>query len=191
MRRTILYILLDTSESMSGLSIGSANDLVTNLAQHFLAETHARNICNAKIVILGIGAELSILSDTDIGSFSWTDVGGSGMTNINETLIELGKRIGDGDRNIIILVSDGGFTDEYANSLLLLMEHRAFFDAYRVSIAIGAECDKEQLSFFCDGQNEVMTVAQIDKVNALISQSLVEEEKNDSGIMADLSDCWD
>lgn len=191
MRQTILYMLLDTSGSMSGLSIGSANDLVTNLAQHFLAETSARNISDAKIVILGIGEKLSILSDTNIGSFSWADVSGNGMTNIKDALIELGKRLGDGDRNIIILVSDGGFIDEYSSSLLLLMERRSFFEAYRASIAIGAEYDKEQLSFFCDGQTEVMTVAQIDKVNALISQSFAEEEKNDSGIMADLSNCWD
>lgn len=176
---------------MSGLSISSANDLVTNLAQHFLAEASARNTSDAKIVILGIGEGLSILSDTDIDSFSWTDVSGNGMTNIKEALIELGNRLGEGDRNIIILVSDGGFTDEYAGSLLLLMEHRAFFDAYRVSIAIGAEYDKEQLSFFCDSQNDVVTVAQIDKVNALISQSFAGKEKSDSGMMADLSNCWD
>ncbi len=191
-RTVVMYIILDHSGSMVGQEIGAANDIVANLTQQFQSESQTYPEINAKLRILGFGTELKMLADKSPDTFIWEDVNGNGLTNIGSAFIYLNKTIKSDDDNILILISDGGFTDEYFNALSELMNNRAFPESQRISISTGGKYDSEQLSFFCGSMNNVVTIDQIDRINNIISQTFtICKTNNQKTSMLETSDNWE
>lgn len=191
-RTVVMYIILDHSGSMSGQRIGAANDIVANLTQQFQSESLTYPEINAILKILGFGNELKLLADTSPDTFAWEDVNSNGLTNVSTAFIYLNKTIKADDYNILILISDGGFTDDYFSALSELMNNSAFSESQRISISTGEKYDSEQLSYFCGSKNNVITIDQIDRVNNIISQTFTVCKTNKQKTSKfDTSDNWE
>jgi uncharacterized protein YegL len=68
----------------------------------------------------------------------------------------------------IILLSDGGPTDDYKNGLSKLQANNWFKAAIKVAIAIGDDADKDVLKEFAGNSEAVFTVHNIDALKQII-----------------------
>ena len=186
-----LYIIIDHSDSMKGQGIGSANDIAANIALHFRDTIESTPFASGSVKVISVGNNAQLIANTDALSFVWSDVLGNGLSNIGEAYDILNSSIDEFSNNIVVLISDGGFTDEYVASLASLMDTPAFIDATRISVAVGANYDAEQLEYFCGIPYNLVTADDIDKVMNMISNSLWQSPNIADIEDVDSSDNWD
>ena len=68
----------------------------------------------------------------------------------------------------IILLSDGGPTDDYNTGLVKLKANNWFKSAIKIAIAIGDDADKDVLKDFTGSSEAVITVHNIDALKQII-----------------------
>ena len=68
----------------------------------------------------------------------------------------------------IILLSDGGPTDDYASGLSKLKANNWFKSAIKIAIAIGDDADKDVLKEFTGSSEAVITVHNIEALKQII-----------------------
>lgn len=169
-RRVTLFLIVDRSDSMKGQGLGSVNDTAANLVLHF-KECVASNSSNEGIIkVIGVDDRAQLLASSNSASCIWKDVEGAGLTNIGEVYKYLNYAIDISSTNVIILISDGGFTDDYCAHLSALMDNPAFNNAIRLSIAVNSDYDRGQLEYFCGMPDHLVDVSNIDKALNIISR---------------------
>ena len=186
-----LYIIIDLSDSMKGQSIGSANDIAANIVLHFRDTVESNPLASGSVKVISVGDNAKLIANKDAQSFEWNDVLCNGLSNIGEAYGIINSSIDQFSNNIIVLISDGGFTDDYVASLASLMDTPAFIDATRISVAVGANYDAEQLEYFCGIPYNLVTADDIDKVMNMISNSLWQSPNIADIEDVDSSDNWD
>ena len=162
-RRTMtLFFLIDTSGSMVGNKIGAVNDAVVNVLP-MLDEISASN---------WLYDEPKLAAD-----FKWQDVQASGLTSLGAACMELNNKL---SRNgfmqaasgsfapAIILLSDGGPTDDFQSGLAKLKSNNWFKAAIKIAIAIGDDADKDVLKDFTGSIEAVFTVHNIEALKQVI-----------------------
>jgi uncharacterized protein YegL len=109
--------------------------------------------------------------------FVWQDVRASGLTSLGGACIELNNKL---SRNgymqaasgsfapAIILLSDGGPTDDFQSGLAKLKTNNWFKAAIKVAIAIGDDADKDVLKEFTGSSEAVFTVHNIEALKQII-----------------------
>lgn len=180
-RRTMtLFFLIDTSGSMEGNKIGAVNDAVVNVLPILNDISETNPDAEIKVAALEFSSGVNWLYDEpkSASDFKWQDVTASGLTSLGEACSELAAKL---SRNggfmqsasgsfapAIILLSDGGPTDNYEAGLAKLQSNNWFKSAIKIAIAIGDDADKEVLKQFTGNSEAVITVHNIDALKQII-----------------------
>lgn len=184
-RRTMtLFFLIDTSGSMEGSKIGAVNDAVANVLP-MLDEISAENPdAEIKVAALEFSSGVNWLYSEPKSAckFIWQDVAASGLTSLGAACMELSSKLSKSGymqsssgsfAPAIILLSDGGPTDDFESGLNKLKENNWFKAAIKVAIAIGDDADREVLTQFAGNREAVFTVHNIDALKQIIQMVAV------------------
>lgn len=180
-RRTMtLFFLIDKSGSMSGQKIGAVNDAVVNVLPMLDDITANNPDAEIKIAALEFSTNASWLySEPKLAcDFAWRDVLAGGLTSLGEAFSQLESKLhqnggfmGSGSGSYapaIILLSDGGPTDDYQVGLTKLQQNNWFKSAIKVAIAIGNDANKNILAEFAGNPEGVFEVHNIDALKQII-----------------------
>ena len=159
-RRTMtLFFVIDTSGSMAGNKIGAVNDAVINVLPMLNDISESNPDAEIKVAALEFSSGCSWLySEPKLANeFIWQDVSASGLTSLGEACTELASKLSRSGfmksasgsfAPAIILLSDGGPTDDYKSGLAKLQANNWFKAAIKIAIAIGDDADLEVLKEF-------------------------------------------
>jgi len=106
------------------------------------------------------GAQWHISQSTTVDSFTWTDLAADGVTDMGKALTMVAEELRMppmAERAlppVLVLISDGQPTDDWAGGLRALMDQPWGKKAVRISIAIGEDADDEVLQQFI-GHGEI------------------------------------
>lgn len=181
-RKMILFFLIDTSGSMSGKKIQSVNDAIENVLP-IIGEISDENP-DAEINIaakkFSTGVDWVYNEPKEAKDFIWQPVSPEALTSLGEACRELSRKLsrtngfmptstGSGYyAPAIILLSDGGPTDDFQGGLKVLKENSWFKNAIKVAIAIGDDADEDVLKDFTGSSEAVIKVHNIDALKTMI-----------------------
>lgn len=113
---------------------------------------------NAEVLVRAVkfssGAQWHISEATDIAEFKWFDLEADGVTDMGKALTMVADQLKIPpmtDRAlppVLVLISDGQPTDDYASGIRELMNQPWGKKAVRIAIAIGEDADHEVLQKF-------------------------------------------
>lgn len=179
-RRTMtLFFLIDTSGSMSGTKIGAVNDAIVNVLP-MLEEISSNNPdAEIKVAALEFSNRTKWLysEPKSVEDFKWIDVQAGGLTSLGEACQELSSKLSRSGymksasgsyAPAIILLSDGGPTDNFDGGLQTLQGNNWFKNAIRIAIAIGDNADLNVLSRFTGNSEGVIKVQNIEALKQII-----------------------
>lgn len=184
-RRTMtLFFVIDTSGSMKGSKIGSVNDAIVNVLPIIDDISSSNPDAEIRVAALEFSSGTKWLYDEPkiASDFKWQDVEASGLTSLGEACIELNNKL---SRNgfmktasgsyapAIILLSDGGPTDDYDSGLNKLKSNNWFKAAIKIAIAIGEGADLAVLEKFTGTNEAIFEVHNIDALKQIIRLAAV------------------
>ena len=168
-RRTMtLFFLIDTSGSMEGNKIGAVNDAVVNVLPMLNDISETNPDAEIKVAALEFSNGVNWLYDEPklAKDFIWQDVAASGLTSLGAACSELASKLSRSGGFMqsasgsfapaIILLSDGGPTDDYNTGLAKLKANNWFKSAIKIAIA------------FTGSSEAVITVHNIDALKQII-----------------------
>lgn len=179
-RRTMtLFFLIDTSGSMMGNKIGAVNDAVVNVLPMLDDISKSNPDAEIRVAALEFSNDCRWLYDEPklASDFVWQDVSANGLTSLGQACVELNTKL---SRNgfmkaasgsfapAIILLSDGGPTDDFDSGLNKLKTNNWFKAAIKIAIAIGDDADNEVLTKFTGTNEAIFTVHNIDALKQII-----------------------
>ena len=179
-RRTMtLFFLIDTSGSMQGNKIGAVNDAVVNVLPMLDEISVSNPDAEIKVAALEFSNGTRWLYDEPklASDFVWQDVQASGLTSLGAACLELNNKLSRSGfmqsasgsfAPAIILLSDGGPTDDFASGLSKLKDNNWFKAAIKIAIAIGDDADKDVLTQFTGTNEAVFTVHNIEALKQVI-----------------------
>lgn len=179
-RRTMtLFFLIDTSGSMSGNKIGAVNDAIVNVLPMLEDISSTNPDAEIKVAALEFsnGTKWLYNEPKSVEDFKWIDVQAGGLTSLGEACIELNAKLSRSGymksasgsyAPAIILLSDGGPTDNFDGSLQSLQGNNWFKNAIRIAIAIGDDADLDVLARFTGNNEAVIKVQNIDALKQII-----------------------
>lgn len=185
-RRTMnLFFLADVSGSMSGSKIAAVDDAIAN-ALPIVADISDNNP-DAEIKIAAMTFSDScewMYSEPKIAAdFEWKPQKACGGTALGGACAELNNKLskshgflnsGSGSfAPVIILLSDGGPTDDFQAGLNQLKANNWFKAAIKVAIAIGGDADMEVLAQFTGNSELVIGVHDIESLKKTIRAVVV------------------
>jgi len=113
---------------------------------------------NAQVLVRAIkfssGAQWHVSQPTDVADFKWTDLTADGVTDMGKALQMVAEQLRIPpmtDRAlppVLVLISDGQPTDDYASGIKAVMDQPWGKKAVRIAIAIGEDADHEVLQKF-------------------------------------------
>lgn len=179
-RKMTLFFVIDTSGSMLGSKIGSVNDAIENVLPMIgeISDENPDAEINVAALEFSTGTNWLYDEPKDAKEFIWQKVQASGLTSLGEACRELNQKL---SRNggfmsspsgcfapAIILLSDGGPTDDFESGLNTLKGNNWYKSAIKIAIAIGDDADKDVLKQFTGSSEAVITVHNIDALKAMI-----------------------
>ena len=180
-RRTMtLFFLIDTSGSMEGNKIGAVNDAVVNVLPILNDISETNPDAEIKVAALEFSSGVNWLYDEPklAKDFIWQDVTAGGLTSLGGACAELAYKLSRSGGFMqsasgsfapaIILLSDGGPTDDYESGLAKLKNNNWFKSAMKIAIAIGDDADKDVLKDFTGSSEAVITVHNIEALKQII-----------------------
>ena len=179
-RRTMtLFFLIDTSGSMSGNKIGAVNDAIVNVLP--MLEDISSSNPDAEIKVAPMefsnGTKWLYNEPKSVEDFKWIDVQAGGLTSLGEACLELNSKLSRSGymksasgsyAPAIILLSDGGPTDNFDGGLQTIQGNNWFKNAIRIAIAIGDDADLDVLARFTGNSEAVIKVQNIDALKQII-----------------------
>ena len=181
-RKMILFFMIDTSGSMVGSKIGSVNDAIENVIPMIGEISDENPDAEINIAALEFSTDTRWLYDEpkEAKDFIWQKVEAGGLTSLGEACEELCKKLsrtggfmptssGSGYyAPAIILLSDGGPTDNFVSGLKTRQANNWYRNAIRIAIAIGDDADQDVLKMFTGSAEAVITVHNIDALKKMI-----------------------
>ncbi len=179
-RRTLtLFFMIDTSGSMMGNKIGAVNDAVVNVLPMLeeISETNPDAEIRVAALEFSNGASWLYSEPKLASEFVWQDVAAGGLTSLGEACSELNSKLSrtgfmqaasGSFAPAIILLSDGGPTDDYKSGIAKLKNNNWFKAAIKVAVAIGDDADLNVLEEFAGTNEAVFTVHNIDALKQII-----------------------
>ena len=165
---------------MLGSKIGSVNDAIENVLPIIgeISDENPDAEINVAALEFSTGTRWLYDEPKDAKEFIWQQVEAEGLTSLGEACEELNKKLSRTGGFMsspsgcyapaIILLSDGGPTDNFEKGLKLLQGNSWFKNAIKIAIAIGDDADKEVLRQFTDAQEAVITVHNIEALKTMI-----------------------
>lgn len=179
-RKMTLFFVIDTSGSMVGSKIGSVNDAIENVLP-MIGEISDKNPdaeINVAALEFSTGTRWLYDEPKAAKEFIWQKVEADGLTSLGEACGELSKKLSQKTGFMsspsgsfapaIILLSDGGPTDNFEYGLTTLQKNEWYKNAIKIAIAIGDDADKEVLKRFTGSSEAVITVHNIDALKKMI-----------------------
>jgi uncharacterized protein YegL len=113
---------------------------------------------NAQVLVRAIkfssGAQWHVSQPTEVADFKWDDLTAEGVTDMGRALSLVAEQLAIPPMTeralppVLVLISDGQPTDDYASGLKAVMEQPWGRKAVRIAIAIGEDADTEVLQRF-------------------------------------------
>ena len=165
---------------MEGNKIGAVNDAVVNVLPMLNDISETNPDAEIKVAALEFSNGVNWLYDEPklAKDFIWQDVTASGLTSLGAACSELASKLSRSGGFMqsasgsfapaIILLSDGGPTDDYNTGLAKLKANNWFKSAIKIAIAIGDDADKDVLKDFTGSSEAVITVHNIDALKQII-----------------------
>lgn len=179
-RRTmVLFFIVDTSGSMSGDKIGSVNDAIRETVPDLRDLSENNPDASIKIAALQFDTDARWLYPQPVESsdFQWTDLQTGGLTSLGLAMEKLNEKLSKSQflqeaagsfAPVIILLSDGGPTDNYKKGLEDIKKNNWFKYAIKIAIAIGNDADKNVLTEFSGNSEAVIEVHNRSALKAII-----------------------
>ena len=179
-RRTMtLFFLIDTSGSMSRNKIGAVNDAIVNVLPMLEDISSTNPDAEIKVAALEFsnGTKWLYNEPKSVEDFKWIDVQAGGLTSLGEACLELNSKLSRSGymksasgsyAPAIILLSDGGPTDNFDGGLQTIQGNNWFKNAIRIAIAIGDDADLDVLARFTGNSEAVIKVQNIDALKQII-----------------------
>lgn len=152
------YWVLDVSGSMEGEKIAQLNYAIREAlpAMKDVAENQENASVEIRVLTFASGFRWMTPSTVPLGEFSWTDVTPGGVTDMGAALSEMAEELmpenmpARGMPPVVVLVTDGGPTDDFASGLKDFMAQPWGQRAVRLGIGVGTESDQTVLREFID-----------------------------------------
>ena len=175
-----LFFVIDTSGSMVGDKIGSVNEAIENVLPMIgeISDENPDAEINVAALEFSTGTHWLYDEPKEAKEFIWQKVEADGLTSLGEACEELNKKL---SRNggfmsspsgcfapAIILLSDGGPTDNFEGGLKSLQGNSWYKNAIKIAVAIGNDADKEVLKQFTGSSEAVITVHNIEALKKMI-----------------------
>lgn len=156
-KRPLQFIwIADCSGSMSGKKIEALNFAMREVIKPM--QDIAYENPNAEVFIRALkfsdGAQWHIAQPTEVHKFRWTDLNADGVTDMGKALgmvadaLKVENMPQRGLPPVLVLISDGQPTDDFARGLKQLMDQPWGKRAVRIAIAIGDDADQDVLQQF-------------------------------------------
>ncbi|MBQ7530275.1 MAG: hypothetical protein IJT12_01035 [Paludibacteraceae bacterium] len=180
-RRTMtLFLLADVSGSMRGSKIGAVNDAIRNVLPIVNDINDSNADAEIKIAAMTFSSGCNwVYNEPKIAAdFDWPDQTAGGVTDLGEACVELANKLskshgfmtsGSGSfAPVLILLSDGGPTDDFNGGLDKLKQNNWYKAAIKVAIAIGDDADLEVLAKFTGNIESVIQVHDVESLKKVI-----------------------
>lgn len=179
-RKMTLFFMIDTSGSMVGSKIGTVNDAIENVLPMVgeISDENPDAEINVAALEFSTGTHWLYDEPKNAKEFIWQPAEAEGLTSLGEACEELNKKM---SRNggfmdspsgcfapAVILLSDGGPTDNFEAGLKSLQANSWFKNAIKIAIAIGDDADKDVLKQFTSSLEAVITVHNIEALKKMI-----------------------
>lgn len=183
-RRTLnLFLMIDVSGSMAGEKIAAVNDAVRNVIPIINNIGESNPDAEIKLSVMTFSNTVVWLTPQSVSQLSWSDQTACGMTCLGEACNELNRQLSHKTgflksasgsyAPVVILLSDGGPTDDFNNGMTTLNGNAWFRHSTRIAIAIGNDADTDVLSTFTGNPELVFRVHNIDALKAVIKVAVV------------------
>lgn len=155
-----IFFIIDTSGSMEGKKIGAVNSAIEELIPDLrhLSDSQADSEIKLGVMTFSTGCEWITPSLMPLDAFDdWAPLDAGGLTDLGAAFTELNEKLsknGFMDRGsassgfyapVIILLSDGGPTDDYLSALKVLKQNKWYKSALKIAIAIGEDANRDVL----------------------------------------------
>ena len=175
----VLFFLVDTSGSMYGEKIGSLNDAIRETVPDLKDLSQSNPDAAIKIAVMQFDTNVRWLYPQPIDSeqFRWNDLQAGGSTELGAALLELNGKLSKTQfmqeaagsyAPVLILLSDGGPTDNFDSALEVIKKNAWFKHAIKIAIAIGNDADKNVLAQFTGNSESVIEVHNKSALKAII-----------------------
>lgn len=163
-----IYFVVDVSNSMKGVKLGSVNDAINNIVHRLKKVANSLNI-EIKLVVLTFSDRVrwSSILPQSINSFNFEDlVVEASESNFGLALEELDEKLqkqkavyDTTGETTIILFSDGLATDDYEVQMKKLNDNEMFVNSNRIAFTYGSDIFdliKKPLCTFVSSENNVI-----------------------------------
>ncbi len=155
-RQLHLILVIDCSGSMTGEKMASLNYAIASAVPAIRAAAAENPDTDVRLRILRFSdqAQWHVEEATPVADFSWTDLTAEGETRLGSALTALATSLtpeampGRQLSPVIVLVSDGQPTDDFASGQAALMASPYGAKSVRIAIAIGSDADLDVLNAF-------------------------------------------
>ncbi len=156
-RRQLHFILIaDCSGSMSGDKIASLNHAMAAAlpAMREAAADNAETQVMVRVLRFGDGADWHIGTPVPVDALQWSDLTADGETHLGTALLLAASVLNPENMPgrqlppVIVLVSDGQPTDDFAGGLAALLASPYGKKSVRIAVAIGSDADLDVLDAF-------------------------------------------
>ena len=175
----VLFFLVDTSGSMYGEKMGALNDAIRETVPDLKDLSQSNPDAAIKIAVMQFDTNVRWLYPQPIDSeqFRWNDLQAGGLTELGAALLELNGKLSKTQfmqeaagsyAPVLILLSDGGPTDNFDSALEVIKKNAWFKHAIKIAIAIGNDADKNVLTQFTGNSESVIEVHNKSALKAII-----------------------
>ncbi|MDF2872842.1 MAG: hypothetical protein K0R05_4417 [Anaerocolumna sp.] len=164
-----LFYLIDTSGSMGGSRIGTVNAAMEECIPLLKEVAQANDDAEIKVAILQFSSGCSWVTPASgpvgLDDIIWNDLQASGMTEFGGALLELDKKMSRNEylqsqtgayAPVILLLSDGGPTDNWEVFLNQIKQNNWFKYAIKIAIDIESGSDRSVLAQFTGNPEAIL-----------------------------------
>lgn len=180
-----LFLMVDTSGSMSGEKIAAVNDAIRNVIPIVGTINDDNPDAEIKMAALQFAGTNDWINPSPVpaSDFQWNDLTAEGWTCMGEAVRELGRKLSHKHgflksasgsyAPVVIMLSDGAPTDDFAGAMAEIKNNNWFRHSLRIAIAIGVDADIDVLTTFTGNPELVFRVQNIDALKAVIKATVV------------------
>ena len=178
-----LFYLVDTSGSMAGSRIGTVNAAMEECIPLLKEVAQANDDAEIRVAILQFsnGASWITPQSGPVGleDIIWNDLQAGGLTEFGAALNELDRKLSRNEylksqtgayAPVILLLSDGGPTDNWEPALNQIKNNNWFKHAIKIAIDIESESDRYVLEKFTGNSEAILDAKDTNSLKKMINK---------------------